>query len=70
MRIELKALSVDAVVVDLKTCIRQLIERSPKSPYGIIGIGIGVPGMVNEAGTIRVRAKSSLGERFDSSAYC
>ncbi|QGQ94432.1 ROK family transcriptional regulator [Paenibacillus psychroresistens] len=52
IRIDLKALSVDAVVVDLKTCIRQLIEHSPKSPYGIIGIGIGVPGMVNEAGTI------------------
>jgi glucokinase-like ROK family protein len=50
--IDLEKLSVDAVVADLKTCIHQLIERSPKSPYGIIGIGIGVPGMVNEAGTI------------------
>jgi predicted NBD/HSP70 family sugar kinase len=45
-------LSVEAVVLDLKACIRTLMERAPKSPYGIIGIGIGIPGMVNEAGTI------------------
>jgi predicted NBD/HSP70 family sugar kinase len=52
MKLDLQALSVDAVVEDLKACIRTLIERAPKSPYGIIGIGIGVPGMVNEAGLI------------------
>ncbi|MEX2461016.1 MAG: ROK family transcriptional regulator [Paenibacillaceae bacterium] len=52
IKLDLRSLSVDAVVADLKLCIRQLIERSPQCPYGIIGIGIGVPGMVNEAGTI------------------
>jgi glucokinase-like ROK family protein len=52
IKLDLEALSVDAVTAHLKTSIRQLIERSPQSPCGIIGIGIGVPGMVNEAGTI------------------
>jgi glucokinase-like ROK family protein len=52
IKVYLKSLSVEAVVLDLKACIRNLMDRAPTSPYGIIGIGIGVPGMVNEAGTI------------------
>ncbi|MDF2669568.1 MAG: hypothetical protein K0R67_1874 [Paenibacillus sp.] len=32
--------------------VRMLIDRAPSSPYGIIGIGIGVPGIVNADGTI------------------
>lgn len=52
LRIDLEALTVEAVITDVKTCIHQLIELSPQSPYGIVGIGIGVPGMVNEAGTL------------------
>jgi glucokinase-like ROK family protein len=52
LRVELKALTVDAVLIELKACIHIIMGRAPQSAYGIVGIGIGVPGMVNEAGTI------------------
>ncbi|WP_172197017.1 ROK family transcriptional regulator [Saccharibacillus qingshengii] len=29
-----------------------LLEAAPETPYGLIGIGVGVPGMVDEAGVI------------------
>ncbi len=32
--------------------IQKLIDASPPSPYGIIGVGVGVPGIVNHQGTI------------------
>ncbi|MGG3283672.1 ROK family protein [Paenibacillus solani] len=32
--------------------IHGLMRQAPPSPYGIIGIGIGVPGMVDEDGTV------------------
>lgn len=32
--------------------IHGLMRQAPPSPYGIIGIGIGVPGMVDENGTV------------------
>jgi predicted NBD/HSP70 family sugar kinase len=48
----LQDLSVGSVVEEVKACIRLLIKRAPQSHYGITGIGIGVPGMVNEAGLI------------------
>ncbi|GEN56548.1 xylose repressor [Halolactibacillus alkaliphilus] len=32
--------------------INNLIEAMPKSPYGLVGIGIGVPGVVNHNGEI------------------
>ncbi|GIN70150.1 xylose repressor [Bacillus sp. J14TS2] len=32
--------------------IRDLIHSTPKSPYSIIGIGVGVPGTVNKSGKI------------------
>lgn len=34
------------------TLISTLIEKKPKSPYGVIGIGIGVPGIVDNNGVI------------------
>jgi len=36
----------------IKKAISILIENAPKSPYGIIGIGIGAPGVINMAGDI------------------
>lgn len=40
-------------VTSLMVCmIHGLMRQAPPSPYGIIGIGIGVPGMVDENGTV------------------
>lgn len=36
----------------LKTIINNLLALVPESPYGVVGIGIGVPGMTNKEGTI------------------
>lgn len=33
-------------------CIEALIAEAPASPYGIVGIGVGVPGLVDENGAI------------------
>ncbi|OWA33097.1 ROK family protein [Saccharibacillus sp. O16] len=38
-----------AVICDT---VRPLIEAMPPTPHGLVGIGIGVPGMVDEAGLI------------------
>lgn len=38
----------------IKKSINDLIESAPDSPYGIIGIGIGVPGIVNNQGEILI----------------
>jgi glucokinase-like ROK family protein len=51
-RVELKTQAVDAVINELKLCLHTLTKRAPQSAYGIVGIGIGVPGMVDEDGTI------------------
>ncbi|MBD0382517.1 ROK family transcriptional regulator [Paenibacillus sedimenti] len=44
--------SVEQVVGLLKASIRELIRRAPDSVYGIIGIGIGVPGICDENGNL------------------
>ncbi|MBW7476844.1 ROK family protein [Paenibacillus oenotherae] len=36
----------------LTACIKDLISLMPDSPYGVVGIGIGVPGIVSDQGTI------------------
>lgn len=41
-----------AAVEQLFGCIEALVAEAPASPYGIIGIGVGVPGLVDESGTI------------------
>ncbi|NBI29070.1 ROK family transcriptional regulator [Chengkuizengella marina] len=48
----LHSLSTDDVIFTLIESIHNLIQKAPKSSYGIIGIGIGVPGIVNDKGTI------------------
>jgi glucokinase-like ROK family protein len=40
------------IMIILKEMIHNLIHSSPKSHYGVIGIGIGVPGIVNNNGEI------------------
>ncbi|MFD0961474.1 ROK family transcriptional regulator [Paenibacillus chungangensis] len=42
----------DAVITAISECIDQFKQQAPDSPYGIIGIGVGVPGIVNEEGTV------------------
>jgi glucokinase-like ROK family protein len=44
--------SVESVVAELKASIREMIRRAPESPYGIVGIGIGIPGISDEEGNV------------------
>lgn len=44
--------SADKTLSELKNCLRLLIEVAPPSPYGVVGIGIGVPGITNDKGTV------------------
>lgn len=55
-------------------CIEDLMSKAPASPYGIIGIGVGVPGIVDDQGTIlfapnmewkQVELQRMLEERFE-----
>ncbi|WP_345740675.1 ROK family transcriptional regulator [Metabacillus endolithicus] len=42
------------VTEQIKQVIHSLIKDLPKTPYGIIGIGLGIPGIVDKQGEIRV----------------
>ncbi|MBA2942827.1 ROK family transcriptional regulator [Paenibacillus sp. CGMCC 1.16610] len=44
--------SVESVIQLLKLTIRNLIDSAPASTYGIIGIGIGVPGICDDDGNL------------------
>jgi glucokinase-like ROK family protein len=50
--IELEDTSVEDVVQELLRSIQMMIDHTPASRYGIIGIGIGVPGIVNDKGKL------------------
>ncbi|NEW09182.1 ROK family transcriptional regulator [Paenibacillus sp. SYP-B3998] len=43
---------VDYVIQELNGAIRSMIDLAPQSPYGVVGIGIGVPGIVDEHGNV------------------
>ncbi|GMX62590.1 xylose repressor [Paenibacillus elgii] len=51
-KIDMTDLSVETVTEKLKKCIHSLIKKTPASPYGIIGIGVGVPGLVDDQGNV------------------
>lgn len=51
-RIDMTDWSVETVTEKLKKCIHSLIKKTPSSPYGIIGIGVGVPGLVDDQGNV------------------
>ncbi|SDP30307.1 ROK family protein (putative glucokinase) [Paenibacillus sp. yr247] len=51
-RIQHDNASAQKVIQLLKITISELIEHAPESVYGIIGIGIGVPGICDENGTL------------------
>jgi len=48
----LKTHELEDVLPKLNDCIESLIAAMPQSPYGLVGIGIGVPGIVNDRGDI------------------
>jgi predicted NBD/HSP70 family sugar kinase len=69
----LKAHAVEDVLPILTECIEALIAAMPDSPYGLVGIGIGVPGIVNDQGDVlfapnlawtQVPLESMIEERF------
>ncbi|MED5019023.1 ROK family transcriptional regulator [Paenibacillus chibensis] len=43
---------LDDVLTEMKTMIAALIAKAPSTPYGVVGIGVGVPGMVDENGVV------------------
>lgn len=50
--ISFKHLTYEKIIALLYEMIDQLITLTPKSPYGIVGIGIGVPGTVSKDGKV------------------
>lgn len=44
--------SSQKVLAELKESLHRLIALAPASPYGIVGIGIGVPGITDDKGTV------------------
>ncbi|MBW5445602.1 ROK family protein [Cohnella sp. CFH 77786] len=69
----LKRHEPDSVLEEIGRCIDGLIEQAPASSYGIVGIGVGVPGLVDESGTVLfapnlqwrdVPLKRQLSERY------
>ncbi len=65
--------SPDAAFDAIRETVRPLIEAMPNTPHGLVGIGIGVPGMVDESGLIlyapnldweKVDLRSRLEEEF------
>ncbi len=41
-----------AIMSKIQTMIQALMDKMPVSRYGVVGIGVGVPGIVNKSGTI------------------
>ncbi|WP_145414503.1 ROK family transcriptional regulator [Paenibacillus xylanexedens] len=50
--VDLEQHDATSVFEQLKLAARHLMDQAPSSPHGVIGIGIGVPGMVDEQGTV------------------
>ncbi|MCA0756103.1 ROK family protein [Paenibacillus sp. N4] len=48
----LKRQDAGFAIEQLEQCIETLLRDAPESPYGVVGIGIGVPGIVDGSGTI------------------
>lgn len=52
LRRPLRSTSFEDATRELSAAIRTLTERAPESSYGIVGIGIGVPGITDDQGTV------------------
>ncbi|RSD27047.1 ROK family protein [Mesobacillus subterraneus] len=44
--------SYSAIMGTVQTMIQSLIDEMPKSRYGVVGIGVAVPGIVNKEGSV------------------
>ncbi|WP_442956387.1 ROK family transcriptional regulator [Paenibacillus sp. YIM B09110] len=64
----------DFALEQLASCIEELMGKAPESAYGIVGIGVGVPGIVDDHGSIlfapnlkwrQVELQRLLEERFE-----
>nr|WP_285848035.1 MULTISPECIES: ROK family transcriptional regulator [unclassified Mesobacillus] len=44
--------SYSAIMNNVQTMIQSLMDAMPESRYGIVGIGVGVPGIVNKEGSV------------------
>lgn len=51
-RVPLERMEFEYVWQELTDSIRWAIDGAPPSPYGIVGIGIGVPGLINDEGEV------------------
>jgi predicted NBD/HSP70 family sugar kinase len=69
----LKRHDAEFAIGQLAECIELLIQKAPASPYGVVGIGAGVPGIVDDNGMIlfapnlkwrEVPLQQQLEERF------
>lgn len=49
---ELASYKLPYVLEAMEAMIRGLIREAPETPHGVVGIGIGVPGMVDENGIV------------------
>lgn len=76
--IEYKNREFKTILKKLYDVIDHLIASVPRSPYGIIGIGIGVPGVVNHFGEIllapnlsweNIHLRSMIEKRYDLPVY-
>ncbi|MGI2294602.1 ROK family protein [Paenibacillus sp. GXUN7292] len=70
---KLKLRDRDHIFHELSAFIEGLIKQVPESPYGLIGIGVGVPGIVDDNGIIllapnlkwhQIELRKKLEERF------
>ncbi|MFD2044800.1 ROK family protein [Ornithinibacillus salinisoli] len=50
--VKFKNLSYEEIEIKLFEIVNDLMDHAPLSPYGVIGIGIGVPGTVSKSGEI------------------
>src|SRR5690606_6745837 len=51
-RVRLTESDPRAVLAVVAGTVRAVIRRAPESPYGVVGVGIGVPGIVDDRGTV------------------
>jgi glucokinase-like ROK family protein len=47
----MNSMRYEETILVIKEIIQSLLDSTPESPYGVIGIGIGVPGIVNKEGS-------------------
>ncbi len=50
--VKVKNTAFTEVMEQIKKIIKHLIKSLPKTPYGIVGIGIGIPGIVDKQGKV------------------